>query len=345
MRALWPQIESWLEAGMPFALATVVSTDGSSPREVGSVMAIDPEGPRFIGSVSSGCLETELVEAAREVIAQKRVQYFHFGPEGEALWSDGLTCGGRVRVRLEPWWGLLLAGAYAPVVSALHRWIKHDRSGLIITRENEHIAVTESDVIGRTSNWSEAILNQATEHLFHRRVACELQIEDQSVFFRPVYARSRLFIIGAAEVTLKLVELAHIAGWKTIVVDPRSAYTQHERFVQLPDELINSWPDKEVGRFDLGPQDAALALAHDPKIDDPALVALARSRVGYIGAMGSRQSHERRVERLREQGLSNELIELVQGPCGIHLGSGTALGIATGIFAGLLQWQASKEEV
>jgi xanthine dehydrogenase accessory factor len=324
---------------MPFALATVVATEGSSPREVGSVMAIDPAGPRFIGSVSSGCLEVEVIEAAQTVLRAERARYFHFGPEGTPVWNDGLTCGGRVRVRLEPWWGLLNAGIFLPVVSALRDWIKQDQSGLILSKGNEHLAITRTHVMGSTAGWSNEVLDQAAKQLSLEMPPCELELNGETVFCRSVLRRPRLLIVGAGEVTLKLVQLARVLGWKTLVVDPRAAYLNAERFDIQPDELIGAWPQNVVSQFDLGPRDAGLVLTHDAKIDDPALSALLTSRVGYIGAMGSRQSHQARIKRLQQDTLDAESIGRIQSPCGIHLGSASALGIATGIFAGLTQWQ------
>jgi|TARA_B110000037_G_scaffold221312_1_gene291775 xanthine dehydrogenase accessory factor len=340
MHALWPQIETWIDNGRRFALATVVATEGSSPREVGSVMAIDPVGPHFIGSVSSGCLEVEVIEAANEVIELGRVRYFHFGPENTVLWDDGLTCGGRVKVRLEPWMGLAQRGLYEPVVNALRNWIQNDRSGVILSSDLEHIAITATDVVGPAGSWSNAIMEDAYTLLSEAMPSREIEVDEKNVFARSILPRPRLFIVGAVEVAIKLVELAKIARWKTLVADPREAYTQASRFEQMPDELIEGWPETVIDGLNLGPRDAAIVLTHDPKIDDAALIELLDTRVGYIGAMGSRKSHESRRDRLRDAGISDERLERIDGPCGLHLGSANAVGIATGILAGILQWQA-----
>lgn len=337
MHTLWPRIETWIADQRPFALATVVAVNGSSPREVGSVMAIDPAGPDFIGSVSSGCLEVEVIEAAHEVIAQKRLRTFHFGPEGSAIWSDGLTCGGEVTVRLEPWMGLIRPTQHQPVVNALRNWIQNDLPGVILSRDLEHIAVTAQAVTGTGSQWPERLLTRAAAMVADEATSAEIEEEGATIFMRTILKRPRLFIVGAGEVALKLVELAAIAGWKSIVVDPRAVYARAGRFERLPDELMVEWPDSVTRGFDFGRRDAAVVLTHDPKIDDAALVELLRTKIGYIGALGSRKSHASRLERLRDAGLEESQIQRIDGPCGFHLGAANAIHIAMGIFAGVLK--------
>jgi xanthine dehydrogenase accessory factor len=116
-----------------------------------------------------------------------------------------------------------------------------------------------------------------------------------------------------------------------------------DRFREEPDERICKWPQEPIASVGLGPRDAAVVLTHDPKIDDPALLALLRTRVGYVGALGSRKSHAERLERLEAIGETATSLARISGPAGLHLGTPDAAGIAVGVLAGILQWQAAAE--
>jgi xanthine dehydrogenase accessory factor len=152
------------------------------------------------------------------------------------------------------------------------------------------------------------------------------------VFVDPIVPSPQLVVIGAVHIAVALTTMARAAGFTVSVVDPRSAFNNAER---IPDaeRLIVAWPDEALLRFELGPRDAAVCLAHDPKFEDPALTSLLRSETGYIGAIGSRGTHAKRVARLREAGFSDTEIARIHSPVGLNLGAATPEEIAIAILA------------
>ncbi len=157
---------------------------------------------------------------------------------------------------------------------------------------------------------------------------------DEGLFARAYVPSPRLLIVGAVHIAQALAPMAASAGYEVIVIDPRGAFASPERFpgVQLTDE----WPDEALTRLGLDAATALVALSHDPKLDDPALELALPSTVFYIGALGSRRTHEKRLERLRAAGLG-ELTGRIHSPIGIDLGGRSPAEIAVSILAELIQ--------
>jgi xanthine dehydrogenase accessory factor len=157
---------------------------------------------------------------------------------------------------------------------------------------------------------------------------------DEALFARAYVPSPRLLIIGAVHIAQALSKMADAAGFEVIVIDPRGAFASPERFpgVQLSDE----WPDEALARLGLDDATALAALSHDPKLDDPALELALRSKLFYIGALGSRRTHEKRLERLRAAGLG-ELTGRIHSPIGLDLGGRSPAEIAVSILAEIIQ--------
>lgn len=347
MRQLWPTITNWLESGEPFALATVIHVSGSTPRAPGACMIIQPATSRFTGSVSSGCLDNEVIETAKSVLDQGQCQFLRFGPDGIQPWSDGLTCGGWVEIRVEPWWSFSQEPPTQAIASVVQQWMETENEGLILSKGDHHLAISsEGTLTGEADSFDSEMISHARLHLAQERPPASFPAPDGSkVFFRTLRRRPQLILIGAVEASTHLVPFAKLAGWAVTVIDPRAAYAKEERFKSSPDRLIREWPHTAIPSISSGPRDALLTLSHDSKIDDPALLAALDSKFGYIGALGSSRSHKLRCERLRELGVPEVSIKRIHGPAGIHLGHPTPEGIAAGIFAGLLQWEAERERL
>ena len=152
------------------------------------------------------------------------------------------------------------------------------------------------------------------------------------VFVDPIVPSPQLVVIGAVHIAIALTTMARAAGFTVSVVDPRTAFNNIER---IPDaeRLVTAWPDEALPHFELGPRDAAVCLAHDPKFEDPALSALLRTETGYIGAIGSRGTHAKRVARLHEAGFTDADIARIHSPVGLDLGAATPEEIAIAILA------------
>ncbi|MDA8255674.1 MAG: XdhC family protein [Betaproteobacteria bacterium] len=170
----------------------------------------------------------------------------------------------------------------------------------------------------------------------------ELLPGGDSLFVRAYVPAPRLLIIGAVHIAQALAPMAAAAGFEVVVIDPRGAFASAERFpgVQLSDE----WPDEALGRLGLDAATALVALSHDPKLDDPALELALPSALFYIGALGSRRTHEKRLERLRAAGLG-ELTGRIHSPIGLDLGGRSPAEIAVSILAELIQVRYRRERV
>lgn len=344
MRTLWPQLSSWIDGGEPFAIATVTAVSGSAPRLPGACMTIAPGSLRFLGSVSSGCLDVEVVEAARTTLVSGRPQMLRFGPDGQPPWTDGLSCGGWIAVRVEPWWGAHPRVEARAIVPHLRSWLEDDEPAVILSRDDCHLALTaDGAAFGDSSAFTPGEIQTGLARLAAELPPALVGPEEERVFVRTIRRRPRLLLIGATDVAARLVPSAREAGFATTVIDPRAAYADETRFTTRPDRIARIWPQGVIHELRPGPRDVAVVVTHDPKIDDPALLALLRTKCGYIGAMGSTRSHATRLERLREQGAIEAELPRIHGPAGIHLGTPDAAGIAVGILAGVLRWQAEEE--
>ena len=190
-------------------------------------------------------------------------------------------------------------------------------------------------LVTRTS--SEGDLSLKADELGHVLRALD---EDQSgviemsagpVFIEVWNPRPRLIIVGAVHTAQALVPLARLAGYDVTIIDPRTAFGSSARFPDVP--IINEWPDEALPRLVLDRRTAILTLTHDPRIDDPALVLALHSDAFYIGALGSRRTHAKRIERLREAGFDDAAMSRIRGPVGLAIGARTPAEIAISIMA------------
>jgi xanthine dehydrogenase accessory factor len=317
----------WLAQGREVALASVVSTWGSSPCPVGAHLVIAGDGA-FHGSVSGGCIEGAVIEEARAVLAERAPRRVDYGVDDELAWSVGLSCGGRIEVlieRLDPgraaWRDLVAAAAARTAVAAVVRLGDGARG-----------------VVGPATASGELELDPATLAELRRRLrggaSGLLEASGAALFVRSYLPAPRLLIVGAVHIAQLLAPLAALAGFAVTVVDPRSAFASAERFPGVA--LDPRWPDAALAAHGLDAGTALVALAHDPKLDDPALLAALASPAFYIGALGSRKTHARRVERLTAAG-AGAALGRIHAPVGLDLGGRAPAEIAVAIVAEMIQ--------
>ncbi|HEY6782600.1 MAG TPA: XdhC family protein, partial [Candidatus Dormibacteraeota bacterium] len=226
-----------------------------------------------------------------------------------------------------------------PVIEEVRRAIETSRPVALLTAldgdqaGNRAAATADGGLVGSLGGSSSAAEVVAAAR---PRIASGLpgveEISGTRVFVDPIVPAPQLVVIGAVHIAVALTTMARAAGFTVSVVDPRTAFNNVER---IPDaeRLVTAWPDEALPRFDLGPRDAAVCLAHDPKFEDPALTALLRTDTGYIGAIGSRGTHAKRVARLREAGFTDSDIARIHSPVGLDLGAATPEEIAVAILA------------
>lgn len=335
MREVIAEVDRWLEQGDGVALATVIQTWGSAPRKAGAKMAMTPAGA-ICGSVSGGCIEGAVYEQAMIALAAGEGQLLSFGVADETAWDVGLACGGQIQVLVQ---GLDPAG-----YQAIRHLLANEQPGAIATiiagpagTVGQYLVITAQGVAAgnMTADWQPVALPLAQQALLTGRTARH-SLENGELFIEVLAPSPLLVIVGGVHIAIALASLSKILGYHTIVIDPRRAFGSQARFPHA-DQLIQSWPDKAFQQVSLHQATAIVMLTHDPKIDDPALKIALNSPAFYIGALGSKNTHAKRCQRLLAAGLSQAQIARIHGPIGLPINAQTPEEIAVAILAEMIQ--------
>lgn len=338
-------VVDWLGAGQRIALATVIATSRSAPRDRGATMVIHPDG-HVIGSVSGGCVESAVVGLAEEVLADGRTRRATYGfSDGEAL-EVGLTCGGTIEV--------LIRAVDASTLDAgwLQRAVSEDRAvGMAtIVADPEHpeheghtLLASTDEVLAPhlTAATARSIAEQVrgsleSEHHDLRRILCrERSGEDLTVFIESFVPAPKLYIVGAIDFAGALATVGRFLGYHVTVCDARERFA---RAVRFPDahEVVHAWPHRLLSSVPITHSTAVCVLTHDARFDVPTLAAVLGSDARYVGAMGSRRTHEDRLRRLRDHGVPEEHLSRLRSPIGLDLGGRTPQEVAMSIGAELV---------
>jgi len=296
--AILAAFQSW--RGAPMALATVLSTWGSAPRPRGSHMLVHADG-RFEGSVSGGCVEGEVLALAERVISTGSAERRRFGVSDASAWEVGLPCGGSIEVMVQP----VGEAGFAP--------------GLF-----------DAVIAGRGEGHSVRVATDPDTG----RSALMTTGDEAGLFVNRYMPPRRLLIVGAVQIAQSLAGIARTLGIHPVVIDPRGRFLTEERFPGTT--LDDRWPDEAVAAWKPDAASAVVTLSHDPKIDDPALIAALARPTGYVAALGSRRSHAARRERLAAAGVSAADLDRIDGPAGIDIGAIGAAEIALSVAAGMV---------
>ena len=291
---------SWLQAGHSVAIATVVQTWGSAPRPIGSWLAIRDDG-QVAGSVSGGCVEDDLINRVQtEILTRISPEMVVYGVSQEEAARFGLPCGGTLRLLVEP----------KPELEILEQLLAKISSHQI-TKRIVNIATGKSTLEPGTR---------------HDEFACN----DKEM--RTTYGpRWRMVIIGAGQLSQYTADFAIASDFEVIVIDPREEYA--EGLNRSDVIFIQGMPDDVLLEIGVDPHTAVVALTHDPKLDDMALMEALKSSAFYVGALGSKKNTQKRKERLLEFDLSPEEVERLHGPVGLYIGALTPPEIAVSILA------------
>ena len=347
-------VDTWTADGEAVALATVVRTVGSSPRPVGARMAIT-DTERMVGSVSGGCVEGAVSETALEVLRTGMPQLLTFGVADEEAWAVGLSCGGTIEVYIEP----LPQGPEAREFEAFRAALREGRPVAMATRISGPDRVgsrllvetsigtapglspgdgssTPASPTAWTGSLGDATLDSRVALRARERLAegrSEV-FEDASgrIFLEVHSPPPRLVIVGAVHIAVTLARIARELGFRVVVTDARGRFATPDRFPEV-DELILGWPHEVLPALGLDAFSHVVVITHDAKIDNPALLAALRSPAPYIGALGSRRTHARRVSALREAGATEEEISRIHSPIGLEIGARTPQEIALATMA------------
>jgi xanthine dehydrogenase accessory factor len=364
VREVLPELLQWWRAGATVGVGTVVDTWRSAPRPAGAAMLVGPGG-EAVGSVSGGCVEGAVYELAQGVVADGVPVLQRYGVSDDDAFAVGLTCGGILDVFVEqvsratfPELGEVAEDIEAGRPVAVATVIAHPDSAWLGRRL---VVRPETDPAGFPARWStgslgsaradDAVTDDARGLLASGRTETltygpdgERRGEGMRVFVSSFAPRPRMLVFGAIDFAAAVAHQGHFLGYHVTVCDARPVFATHSRFPSA-DEVVVTWPhryleaERAAGRID--ERTVICVLTHDPKFDVPVLeIALRLPAVAYIGAMGSRRTHDDRMARLREAGLTETELSRLSSPVGLDLGARTpeetAVSIAAEIIA--LQW-------
>lgn len=344
IKEILPDLDLWMGRGEEIAIATVVRVQRSAPRPPGARLCVTRSG-LMSGSVSGGCVEADVFERAMQVLDSGEPEVASYGIADEMGFEVGLSCGGSIDVLIEPF------------------FISDEWKTLRSCVENDHAAVNaiglgpesllgrslvrldSGQTVGSVAPAIDGALIDEGESLLQvggtRVVTLPWQGEDAQVYLEALRPSPSLHIVGATHTAISLCRLATEVGFQVTVIDVRSALATPDRF---PDarQIVHAWPEEALTQVPLDGYSSLVVLTHDPKFDVPALASGLRSNARYIGAQGSRVTHEGRKQQLRQQGFSDADLGRIRAPIGLDIGSRTPPELALSILAEVLAVQYNK---
>jgi len=346
VREVLADLLRWWSAGDTVGMATVIGTFRSAPRPPGAAMLVGADGTA-VGSVSGGCVEGAVYELAQAVVASGVPVSQRYGVSDDDAFSVGLTCGGIIDVFVEP---VSLSGF--PEFGKLAASIRADEPVAVATvtagrpdRLGRHLVVWTSDVAGGlgSSRLDDAVRDDARGLLASGRTATltygpdgERRGEGLSVFVSSFAPAPRMLVFGAIDFAAAVARIGSFLGYRVTVCDARPVFATARRFPDA-DEVIVDWPHRylrsQVDEGALDGRTVICVLTHDPKFDVPVLADALKLPVAYVGAMGSRTTHDDRLARLREAGLTAAELDRLASPIGLDLGARTPEETAVSIAA------------
>ncbi len=294
------RVRGWFDDGKRVALATLVDTEGPSPRDPGAMFAVSSEHD-LAGAISGGCVESTIVDIADGIFAGGAPRRLSMGPDDDL--DGGPTCGG-----------------------TLH----------IVVRELD--PATFEDFVGAQERGEQFTLALGIDEPHAMRVLHDedaLSGCDERTFTLSYGPPPRMYVIGAVDVARPLLTYATTLGFAVTIVDPRAPFAVASRFPGA--DVLVAWPDEVLERASVDERDAIVSLAHDPKFDVPGIAAALRTRAGYIGAMGSRGTTARRAEALLERGFTATDLARIHAPIGLAIGARSPEEIALAIVAEMVK--------
>lgn len=338
MKDLLADLAVWRDDQEEIALATLVGVRGSAPRLPGARLAVT-RSARMSGSVSGGCVENAVFEQAMKVLDARRPSIAHFGISDEQGFEVGLSCGGTIDVLIErftpdaAWKGLQEAVA-AQRPAALAIGLAPDElmgRRFLVLEDSPGVGGIDPELDAEVTARARALLPAGDS----RSITLPWRNGEARVFIESFPPPLRLYLVGATHAAIHLCRLASQVGFRVTVIDARGIFANPERFEDA-EKVIHAWPQEVLTEDLLDPYAYVVTLTHDFKIDIPALACALRSQARYIGALGSRTTHARRVTRMREEGFSDSELARLHAPIGLDLGGRGPEQIALSILAEML---------
>ncbi|MEU2506178.1 XdhC/CoxI family protein [Streptomyces sp. NPDC007863] len=339
------ELHRWVEQGRDFAVATVVAVGGSAPRQPGAALAVDSEGTA-IGSVSGGCVEGAVYELCQTALDDGKVVVERFGYSDEDAFAVGLTCGGIIDILVTPVRGGVFPAALAAAVSGEAAALARIVSGPEDLLGQALLVHPDGSYEGKLGGHPELDRTAAAEAraLLDAGRTGTVEIgEDGSRCGQPLtllvessVPAPRMIVFGAIDFASALVRVGKFLGYHVTVCDARPVFATRLRFPEA-DEIVVEWPHRYLESTEVDGRTVLCVLTHDAKFDVPLLQAALKLPVAYVGAMGSRRTHEDRNARLRAVGVTELELARLRSPIGLDLGARTpeetALSIGAEIVA------------
>jgi xanthine dehydrogenase accessory factor len=359
VRDILDQIVKWWDSAETFGLATVVRTFSSAPREPGAALAVASDG-EVVGSVSGGCVEGAVYELSGEVSSTGQPVLQRYGISDDTAFSVGLTCGGIIDVFVEP-----ISAQTFPELGEIAAAVDAGQPVAVATviagpgtvgarrviwgaDEGE---LRQSGTLASGNRLDQAVDDDARGMLAQgltgvRRYGPdgERRRDELSVFVQSFAPPPRMLVFGAIDFAAAVARIGKFLGYRVTVCDARPVFATASRFPEA-DEVITDWPHRFLTGISTDERTVICVLTHDPKFDVPVLEVALRRPAAYIGAMGSRRTHQDRLDRLREAGLSADELARLRSPVGLDLGARTPEETAVAIAAELIQlrWGGSGQ--
>jgi xanthine dehydrogenase accessory factor len=347
VRDILDPITKWWEANDTFGLATVVRTFSSAPREPGAAMAVSAAG-EVVGSVSGGCVEGAVYELATEVTASGSPVLKRYGISDDDAFAVGLTCGGIIDIFVEPasrerftYLGEIAEDVRQGVPVAVATVI--EGPGIVGARRIIWEGQRTAGSLGAGDRLDAAVDDDARGMLAQgltgvRRYGPEgeRRRDELAIFVQSFAPAPRMLVFGAIDFAAAVAKAGKFLGYRVTVCDARPVFATKSRFPDA-DEVITDWPHRYLSGTTTDQRTVICVLTHDPKFDVPLLEVALRRPAAYIGAMGSRRTHDDRLKRLREVGLTEAELARLRSPIGLDLGARTPEETAIAIAAELIQ--------
>jgi xanthine dehydrogenase accessory factor len=331
-----------LASDRPFALATVIGARGSSPRPPGAAMAIALDG-EALGSISGGCVEGAVYGTAEQVLAGDGAVVETYGYSDDEAFAVGLTCGGTLEV--------LVAPADREVVAEWVQRVDADEpvalatvvggpaplgASLLVTASSSRGTLGEDGLDVAVVDDARGMIDAGQTGTRHYGPKGQRRIDDVTLFVQSFTPPPRMLVFGATDFAAAVSRIGVFLGYRVTVCDARPVFATARRFPEAS-EVVCEWPHRYLEQTEVDGRTVMCVLTHDPKFDVPLLQVALRTPAAYIGAMGSRRTHDDRLRRLREVGMTEQELARLHSPIGLDLGARTAEETAVSIAAEIVQ--------
>ena len=352
MRDVLDELLTMWRADQPVALATVVGTWSSAPRQPGAAMLVASDGSA-VGSVSGGCVESAVYGVGEQVLADGTARLQRYGVSDDDALAVGLTCGGIIDVFVER-----VDRAAFPQLAAVADDVSAGRPVAVATivdgsdaERGRRMVVRPHSIEGTlgSQRLDDAVRDDARGMLEQGRTGViryghvgERRADDIGVFVSSYAPRPRMLVFGAIDFAAAVARIGSFLGYRVTVCDARPVFATHKRFPDA-DDVVVDWPHRYLARTEVDERTVVCVLTHDPKFDVPLLEVALRMPLAYVGAMGSRRTNDERLAKLAEAGLKPAELARLRAPIGLDIGARTPEETATSIAAEIIaaRWGGS----